>query len=145
MNNSMKFIIAVIFLVNVSVVFGGGVTTVPTTSILEKKIKNNKYAVVQYRNPNCHRCIEFTKAGTFKALAKEYPQVAFIEINNTDAPDAFKANKITATPTFIYYKGGKKVDRTEGSTDIGYYEERIDSAFGLNAPQGSETAKIENE
>lgn len=145
--NKMIFAITSFFISIQMLAFfgGGGVITVNSETELNGVIKGNNYVVVQFRNPKCPHCISFTKAGTFKKLAREYPQIHFVEINSNKASSSFKKRGITSTPTFVYFQGGKKVHQMSGTSDIGYYEEEIERYFGLSSSNGNGMASQANE
>ena len=140
MNKSMYLFAIASFLISTQMIVafgGGGVTTVGSESALKGVISGNNFVVVQFRNPKCPHCINFTNSGIFAKLAEMYPQVRFVEINSDEAPSAFINYKINGTPTFIYFRSGKKKHTFEGTSSLGFYKSEIKKFFGISAPKDS--------
>lgn len=48
-------------------------------------------------------------------LAKEHTHTTFVKLEAEAVPDVSEKNEISSVPTFIFYKGGEKVDRLDGA------------------------------
>ncbi|XP_034030091.1 glutaredoxin 3 [Thalassophryne amazonica] len=48
-------------------------------------------------------------------LAKEYPSSTFVKLEAEAVPEVSEKYEISAVPTFLFFKGGEKVDRLDGA------------------------------
>ncbi|NXU53287.1 THIO protein, partial [Turnix velox] len=53
----------------------------------------------------------------FHSLGEKYGDVVFIEIDVDDAQDVALHCEVTCMPTFLFYKGGKKVQEFSGANE----------------------------
>lgn len=77
-------------------------------------------------------------APKYEALSKEYKQVVFLKVDVDKARDISTTAGVTAMPTFIVYKDGKK-DKTIKGADARGLENAIRSAAGPPSQNASGT------
>eukprot|EP00386_Alphamonas_edax_P007434 GDKI01024750.1.p2 GENE.GDKI01024750.1~~GDKI01024750.1.p2 ORF type:complete len:106 (-),score=37.28 GDKI01024750.1:39-356(-) len=74
----------------------------------------DKLVVVDFFATWCGPCVRI--APFVEQLAKEHPECVFVKVDVDAAPDVSADCKISAMPTFVYYKQGKEVHRHTGAT-----------------------------
>jgi len=76
-----------------------------------------KVSVVDFHATWCGPCHQI--APVFEAFSKQYPHVNFLKCD-VDAAQAVSAKyKVTAMPTFIFFKGSNQVDMIRGADKTG--------------------------
>jgi len=72
-----------------------------------------KLSVIDFHATWCGPCHAI--APTYEALAKQYQNANFLKCDVDAAPDVASRYSISAMPTFIFVKGGNKVDQVRGA------------------------------
>lgn len=79
---------------------------------LQEDLEKNKERFVYFYSPTCSHCKETTPIVT--PLAKDL-NVDLVLYNVLEFQEGWDDYKIKETPTILYFKGGKEVDRIEGT------------------------------
>ncbi|XP_060921984.1 thioredoxin-like [Limanda limanda] len=81
----------------------------------QKQLKNagDKLVMVDFTATWCGPCKQI--GPYFVQLAAEYPNVVFLKVDVDEADDVSASCEIKCMPTFIVYRGGKKVDELSGA------------------------------
>lgn len=84
--------------------------TVSDDSNFEELLKSNDKVVVKYYADWCGSCRLF--APKFKRISKDerFSDVAFLDVNAENNPEARKLGKVNNLPTFAIFKDGELVD-----------------------------------
>ncbi len=90
---------------------------VSSAADFHQKVKSDKLSVVDAFASWCGPCKVISP--TVEAYAKEYTNVQFLKFDVDDHGDLAQELKISAMPTFVFYKGGKEVDRMMGANPAG--------------------------
>ncbi|KAF9469846.1 thioredoxin-like protein [Collybia nuda] len=73
----------------------------------------DKLSVIDFHATWCGPCHAI--APTFETLSKRYKNVNFLKCDVDSAKDIASRYAVTAMPTFIFLKGGVKVDQVKGA------------------------------
>ena len=94
-------------------------------------VKKSKIPViVDAWSPRCAPCKQLEPV--MVSLATRYDgRVLICEMNTHGAPRAATELKIAATPTVVYFKNGKPVEKVVGFRGSLYHEEAIEELFGI--------------
>ncbi|MED1597281.1 MULTISPECIES: thioredoxin family protein [Bacillus] len=79
---------------------------------LKKDLEKNKERFVYFYSPTCSHCKKTTPIVT--PLAKDL-NVDLVLYNVLEFQEGWDDYKIKETPTILYFKGGKEMDRIEGT------------------------------
>jgi thioredoxin 1 len=86
--------------------------------------------VVDVWGPNCPACKQFEPI--LMQLAAAYDgRVKVCEMNAVNAQRTMLSLKIRGTPTVLYYRGGKELERVVGLHGSLYHEETIEHLFKI--------------
>ena len=81
-------------------------------------------------SPGCAPCKQLEEV--MLTLRQQYDgRVKICEMNSAAAPRAAMRLKIAATPTVVYFKGGREVERITGFRSSVYHQEAIAEVFGV--------------
>jgi thiol-disulfide isomerase/thioredoxin len=100
---------------------------------LKKILKENPkvLVVVDFCGAKCAPCLRIRPF--FDSLPAKYPKVCMFYVADCDTcPDDARANKITHTPTFVFFLNQSEVDRVKGAD-----EPKITEAIEKHKPAGS--------
>lgn len=90
----------------------------------EAFIKKFPNAVIDFYADWCGPCKRI--APIYHKLAEEHPNIGFGKVNVDEVEDLSAKFEIQAMPTFVFFKGGKKIDSMAGAND-GKLKEKIGS------------------
>eukprot|EP00814_Leptocylindrus_danicus_P002647 CAMPEP_0116034128 /NCGR_PEP_ID=MMETSP0321-20121206/19415_1 /TAXON_ID=163516 /ORGANISM="Leptocylindrus danicus var. danicus, Strain B650" /LENGTH=105 /DNA_ID=CAMNT_0003510365 /DNA_START=154 /DNA_END=471 /DNA_ORIENTATION=+ len=76
---------------------------------------NEKLLVVDFTATWCPPCRMI--APKFEQMAKDFPDVTFIKVDVDEGQDVAAQAGVSCMPTFMFYKGGKKVEQIEGADE----------------------------
>lgn len=82
----------------------------------------SRLAVVKFTMAGCRPCV--TIAPAFTMLSNKYPHVVFLEVDVHNCTRTAEAHNISATPTFLFFRNGVRVDLYQGAAAAGL-EEKI--------------------
>mmetsp|Transcript_2019 Transcript_2019/g.3052 ORF Transcript_2019/g.3052 Transcript_2019/m.3052 type:complete len:106 (-) Transcript_2019:780-1097(-) len=82
-------------------------------AVLEES--NAQLVVVDFTATWCGPCQRI--GPIFEKISEECPDVKFYKVDVDDAEDVASSCKISAMPTFQFYKGGDKIDEFKGADD----------------------------
>ncbi|MCL6429200.1 Thioredoxin 2 [Spiroplasma sp. JKS002669] len=88
------------------------IITVNKVEELNKILKANKYAIVDFYADWCPPCKAL--APIFEDLSKEVDDVTFIKINVDHSEELKDKFKISSIPTLIYFKDDQEATKTFG-------------------------------
>ncbi|KAJ3669091.1 hypothetical protein LUZ60_011041 [Juncus effusus] len=95
---------------------GSNVHVVQDKTSWDEKIaestKENKLVVVNFTASWCGPCKNSTRF--YIELAKKYPNHIFLSVDIDDLGELVSTYSIGATPTFVFMKGGKRLDKLVG-------------------------------
>lgn len=92
-------------------------------------VTNSKLPVIlDVWSPGCAPCKQLEEV--MLTLRKQYDgRVKVCEMNSAAAPKAAMRLRISATPTVVYFKGGREVERVMGFRSSVYHRETIEEVF----------------
>mmetsp|Transcript_13733 Transcript_13733/g.29526 ORF Transcript_13733/g.29526 Transcript_13733/m.29526 type:complete len:112 (+) Transcript_13733:133-468(+) len=93
------------------------VQVLKTVDDLNTLISSKAFVVVDASATWCGPCRMI--APYFERLAEANPDIAFAKFDVDDASDIATLLSISAMPTFIYFKDGAEVHRTQGASKDG--------------------------
>jgi thioredoxin 1 len=99
---------------------GGGVKMVADKAAFQKVLAQGKPVVVDFYATWCGPCKMI--APKLEELSETMPQVIFVKIDVDQAEDLAAEFQVSAMPTFMFFKGGEKVD---GLTVVGASLDKI--------------------
>ncbi|XP_051770882.1 glutaredoxin 3 [Ctenopharyngodon idella] len=81
----------------------------------EELLKNNSKSltVVHFHAPWAPQCSQMNDVMT--ELAKEHKHTMFVKLEAEAVPEVSEKYEITSVPTFLFFKGGEKIDRLDGA------------------------------
>ncbi len=86
--------------------------------------------------PNCAPCKQLEPI--MMQLAAEYDgRVKVCELSAAGAPRTAATLQVKGTPTVIYFKSGREVERVVGMRGSLYHEETIEEVFGISKEPAS--------
>ncbi len=104
----------------------------------DEVLRSDLPVVVDFWGPGCPPCKQLE--GVIISLATEYNgRVKFGEVNTHEAMKIARRYGVMATPTVIYFKDGKIIDRVAGFRGSLYHKEVIEEdllASSIIAPGG---------
>ncbi|XP_023551108.1 thioredoxin H-type-like isoform X2 [Cucurbita pepo subsp. pepo] len=80
---------------------------------LSEATKDGKIVVANFSAPWCRPCKSMTPA--FCELADKYTSMVFLAIDVDELAELSKSWDIKATPTFVFFKDGRQVDKLIGA------------------------------
>ncbi|MEM7607460.1 MAG: thioredoxin domain-containing protein [Myxococcota bacterium] len=90
--------------------------------------------VLDVWSPNCGPCKQLE--AVMMHLRRRYDgRVTIAEMNSRGAMKTAAVLRITATPTVLYFEGGKERERVLGFRSSLYHEQAIEEVFGIS-PKG---------
>lgn len=101
------------------------ITEIRTQDALDNHIASNKLAVVQFYSPTCPVCNAFKKKRIFSQAAHQLPNINFAQVSSEEGKAIHHAQKIQHYPTFVYFKNGAPVKRTEGYVDNPVFTQNV--------------------
>jgi thioredoxin 1 len=100
-----------------------------TPAEFDKILKENKLAVVQFFSPTCGVCLAFKRKGIFQKAAKALPHITFAMTSSEQGVNLHHEYKITAFPTFVFFKNGKEVGRYKGYVETPQFINKVSGIF----------------
>ena len=94
---------------------GGNVIIISSLDEYHTHIGSEKLVVVDFFATWCPPCKRISPV--FEALSLEHTGVVFLKIDVDNVPAVAQKESISAMPTFLFYKGGKKVDELVGASE----------------------------
>uniref|UniRef100_A0A4W4EBF9 Thioredoxin domain-containing protein n=1 Tax=Electrophorus electricus TaxID=8005 RepID=A0A4W4EBF9_ELEEL len=91
--------------------FTGATTPQQFEELLKKAGKS--LAVVHFYAPWAPQCSQMNDV--MEELAKEHKQTMFIKLEAEAVPGVSEKYEISSVPTFLFFKGGEKIDRLDGA------------------------------
>uniref|UniRef100_A0A672LVI1 Thioredoxin domain-containing protein n=1 Tax=Sinocyclocheilus grahami TaxID=75366 RepID=A0A672LVI1_SINGR len=81
----------------------------------EELLKNNSKSltVVHFHAPWAPQCSQMNEV--MAELAKEHKHTMFVKLEAEAVPEVSEKYEITSVPTFLFFKGGEKIDRLDGA------------------------------
>uniref|UniRef100_A0A671SZT9 Thioredoxin domain-containing protein n=1 Tax=Sinocyclocheilus anshuiensis TaxID=1608454 RepID=A0A671SZT9_9TELE len=81
----------------------------------EELLKNNSKSltVVHFHAPWAPQCSQMNEV--MAELAKEHKHTMFVKLEAEAVPEVSEKYEITSVPTFLFFKGGEKIDRSDGA------------------------------
>ncbi|XP_071480233.1 thioredoxin-like protein 1 [Diadema antillarum] len=109
--------------------------TISEDSQFQPKVASagSKLVVVDFNASWCQPCR--TIAPAFASLATKYSSAVFLKVDVDQCTETARQYNITAMPTFVFLKGGTKVDELKGADPVGL-EEKIKSHCQQEADAG---------
>lgn len=112
----------------------GGSKKMPThvndKNFEEEVLKSDLPVILDVWSPGCAPCKRLEEI--MVSLATKYDgKVKVCEMGSHAAPRASMRLTIAATPTVVYFKGGKEVERVAGFRGSLYHQELVEEAFGI--------------
>lgn len=91
------------------------ITHLTSTTQLQDLLKQagDKLTVIDFHATWCGPCHAI--APKYDALAKEYPNVNFTKCDVDAVPSIAREYSVSAMPTFVFIKNGKKIDQVRGA------------------------------
>lgn len=85
------------------------------TSTLDSTTKSGSLMIVDFTAKWCGPCRMI--APIYSQLSNKYPEVSFVkvDIDNQAVGNTVSDHSITGVPTFVYYKGGRRVESFSGA------------------------------
>lgn len=103
----------------------------------EEVIRSDVPVILDVWGPNCRPCKQLEPI--IKSLAATYDgRVKVCEMNTHLGPRAAMNLKVKSTPTVIYFKRGREVERVVGLRNSLYHEQVVEEHFGI--PKQPESA-----
>ncbi|XP_076855549.1 glutaredoxin 3 [Brachyhypopomus gauderio] len=90
-------------------------TNATTAQQFEELLKKagKSLAVVHFFAPWAPQCGQMNDV--MEVLAKEHKQTQFIKLEAETVPEVSEKYEISSVPTFLFFKGGEKIDRLDGA------------------------------
>lgn len=110
---------------------GGKISEVVTQNDLDQFLndKKNTLAVIEFYDPTCPVCNAFKKTGTYPAMAQALPHIKFAMISVKESPALHEKYTIKGFPTFVYFKNGKEIARSDGYTETRPFINKVSTIF----------------
>lgn len=89
------------------------VQSIISLSEIEAHISSGKPVAIDFYATWCGPCRVISPR--FEKLSETYPSITFIKVDVDQASEIAVKMEITAMPTFIFFKGGKKVSTVVGA------------------------------
>jgi len=107
------------------------IVSVTTKDELDKLLAQYKYVVVDFWAQWCAPCRIMKESN--KELAKEFPNVVFVEINIDEAPVLVKDKNysVQGIPNVFHFNNKNKVHQYVGKKEVPERRELIKKSFGL--------------
>jgi len=103
----------------------------------EEVIRSKEPVILDIWGPNCRPCKQLEPI--MRGLAAEYDgRVKVCEMNTMLGPRAAAGLRVKGTPTVIYFRKGREVERVVGMRGSLYHEQTIEEVFGI--PKQEEAA-----
>ncbi|XP_053368119.1 glutaredoxin 3 [Clarias gariepinus] len=101
--------------------------------------------VVHFHAPWAPQCSQMNDV--MEELAKEHKQTMFIKMEAEAVPDVSEKYQVTSVPTFLFFKGGEKIDRLDGAhaPELTNKVQRLASSGGGPAGHGDAPKEELNE
>lgn len=94
-------------------------------------IDNPKPVILDIWGPNCAPCKQMEDV--IVTLATDYQdRVTVAEMNIQGAMKTAGQLRVSATPTLIYFQGGREKERSMGFRGSQYHREMIEEIFGIS-------------
>lgn len=96
----------------------------------EEVLKSDVPVVLDVWSPSCAPCQKLEEV--MFALRKRYDgRVKVCELSSANAQKTAAKLRISATPTVLYFQGGREKDRVMGFRSSIYHQEAIEELFGI--------------
>lgn len=93
-------------------------------------IRSKEPVILDIWGPSCAPCKKLEPI--MRALTAQYDgRVKVCEMNTHLGPRACTQLKVRSTPTVIYFRRGREVERVTGMRGTLYHEETIEEVFGI--------------
>ncbi|XP_052772838.1 glutaredoxin-3-like [Mya arenaria] len=115
------------------------VKEIPDVSGFRAAIKENvgKLSVVHFAATWAPQCTQMDEVMVELAKDQQNSTVSFIKVEAEDVPEISEEFEISAVPTFIFIRNGKKVDRLDGANaaELTKKVKLLGSQTGVDVPQ----------
>lgn len=103
----------------------------------EKEVRASQTPVIlDVWGPNCKPCKQLEPV--LMQLAAEYDgRVKVCEMSTEAGPRSAAKLRVKGTPTVLYFKHGKEVERVTGMRGSLYHEQTIEEVFGIPKEEAS--------
>ncbi len=104
----------------------------------QREVMRSKMPVIlDIWGPNCQPCKQLEPV--IRSLAATYDgRVKVCEMNTHLGPRAASTLRVKGTPTVVYFKNGREVERVVGMRGSLYHEETVADVFGIPKDAESE-------
>lgn len=108
---------------------GGSVIKISDEAHFQAELTNAgpKLVVVDFTASWCGPCKRI--APFFQELSSKYPRAAFLKVDVDECQETAAANKVSAMPTFIFFRNKTKIDQMQGA-DTNSLEEKVKQHIG---------------
>ena len=97
----------------------------------EEVVRSKVPVILDVWGPNCQPCKQLEPV--IKSLAATYDgRIKVCEMNTMLGPRTAASLRVKGTPTVIYFKGGREVERVVGLRSSVYHEQTIHEVFGID-------------
>ncbi|HHH31055.1 MAG TPA: thiol reductase thioredoxin [Polyangiaceae bacterium] len=103
---------------------------VDDSNFQEEIVRCKTPVVLDVWGPNCQPCKQLEPV--IRSLAASYDgRVKVCEMNTHAGPRSAANMRIKGTPTVVYFKNGREVERVVGMHSSLYHEQTIEELFGI--------------
>lgn len=103
--------------------------SISDTNFVTEVAKSDVPVIIDVWSPGCGPC-KHLEPVFFEMAARYEGRVKVCELNTHAAPRAAVELSIRATPTVVFIKGGREVERVTGVRSSLYYQQAIEELFG---------------
>mmetsp|Transcript_19705 Transcript_19705/g.58627 ORF Transcript_19705/g.58627 Transcript_19705/m.58627 type:complete len:226 (+) Transcript_19705:2498-3175(+) len=94
---------------------GGRVVAVKTDAELSRSVASSKLSVVDFWASWCGPCVQMKPK--FAKISDRYRGVGFYAVDVDAAKAVSQKHQVSSMPTFVFFKGGKELDRFSGADE----------------------------
>ena len=94
---------------------GGRVKPIKTAAEMKRAIASSKLTVVDFWASWCGPCMQIKPK--FAKISDRYGGVGFYAVDVDAAKPVSQAHGVSSMPTFVFFKGGKEIERFSGADE----------------------------
>ena len=94
---------------------GGRVKPIKTAAEMKRAISSSKLTVVDFWASWCGPCMQIKPK--FAKISDRYGSVGFYAVDVDAAKPVSQAHGVSSMPTFVFFKGGKEIERFSGADE----------------------------